>query len=262
MTMELGSTRWTSNTPHPFSRSPGAGGRSLRGLHESGFAAETLPASTVLPDIHVIPKQWPFAVKQEPVGAGMIPSIVIRMRYTDRGTLTQAVLDKNIYQYLEKNGFKVSAATSFKPVRVTWKWMHDTQADFYYPVVATPVELAGLRYAGNAVTLPVYSADPKVIAKLPSEIYVYTMAATTPAPGGGTMTDAEAARVLSFVRQAMMDMASAGGYAHVLFTTRGCPCEVFGSCQPVPPIVVAGFSSLLLLVAYNMVAPHIGSERL
>ena len=258
MTIELGGTRWTSNSPRPFSRSPGAG---MGALHESGFAAEI-----VMNDIHVIPKQWPFAVKQEPVGAGTIPSIVIRMRYTDRGLLTQASLDKGVYEFLKANGLKVSTATSFKPVKVTWKWMHDTQADFYYPVIATPGELAGLRYSGNAVTLPVYSADPKVIAKLPSEIYVYTMAATKPLLGGdgsgGAMDDRFAAQVLTLVRQAMVNMASAQGYAHVLFTTRGCPCEVFGACQPIPPPIIWGFSSLLLLVAYNMIAPHVGSERL
>jgi hypothetical protein len=241
----------------------------MRGLHESGFAAEQVGASgIVMNDIHVIPKQWPFAVKQEPVGAGMIPSIVIRMRYTDRGLLTQASLDKNVHQFLKNNGFVVSRATSFKPVQVTWKWMHDKQADFYYPVIATPGELAGLRYSGNAVTLPVYSADPKVIAKLPSEIYVYTMAATRALLHGipgrgfvGSMTDGDAAQVLTLVRQAMMGMASAQGYAHVLFTTRGCPEEVFIDPKPIDPVVV-GFSSLLLIVAYNMVSTHIGSERL
>jgi hypothetical protein len=239
----------------------------MRGLHESGFAAEPLATEYTekdWKDLNVLGREG-YVIKREAVGAGMVPSVVIRMRYTDRGLLTQAALDKNIHQFLKANGFKVSLATSFKPVQVTWKWVQDVSKYFYFPVISTPTALAGLKYSGSAIVMnPPATMEQAAKVKLPNEIYIYTLAVTAPIPGGpGSMTDAEATRVLNLVRQAKVNMASAKGYANTLFTMRGCPDEIFNPIiPPVPPIIVAGFSSLLLIVAYNMVASHVGSERL
>ena len=257
MVMELGSTRWTANTPRPFARAPGSG---MAALHESGFAVS--PAGGVEMDPILVLGKGPFTVVREPVATGTVPSLVARFRYTDRGTVTQAVLDKQIKGLLDASKLRTSRATSFKAEKVTWKWEKATDgAVFYYPVVATPASMAGMRYSGNHVSLPVYEPTDAVLGQLPNEVWIYTIAVTS---AQNSMTDAEAAQVLTLLKQAMVNMANTQSYANVLITLRGCPPEVFGPVpvNPLPTPVAAGFSALLLLVAYNMVAPYIGSERL
>lgn len=271
----LGSTRWTDNSPRPFARSPGAGMGAFAtprrkvhpgfsGLHESGFAAEdAVPAGTptITMDPTLVLGTGPFTVIKQTVGAGQIPSLLIKFYYTDRGALTQDMLDQQVKAFVKAAGFKVSRATSFVPMAVNWKWEHDTQADFYYPVVSSPAAITGMKYSGNAVQLPVYTADASVLAKLPNSIYVYTLAVTS---GNNTMTDGEAAQVLTLLKQAMVNMASANGYANVNLILLGSPPEVFE--EPSKPVIAtvisAGASGLLLVVAWNLLSAHIGSEHI
>lgn len=257
MPMELGSTKWTSNTPHPFARAPGAG---MGALHETGFAAQE---QSINMDSERILAKGPFTVRRQPVTAGNIPSMVIRFRYTDRGSLTKQQLDAKVKTFLKKASYRVSKASSFKPVDVTWKWGtmgKEAAGDvpLYVPVVASPGAYAGLRYSGNLFSAPLYAPDAKALAPLPNQIWVYTVAITSQTE---TMTDGEAAQVLTLLKQAMVNMAPANAYASVLITLRGCPLNVFAP-KGGSTIAKAGWDGLLLLVAYNMIVPHIGSEVL
>lgn len=259
----LAATRWTSTVPTPFGPAPG-GGR-LGGMFESGFAAEAAvpvgPNPGIVMDPIKIIGKGPFTVKREPVQSGQIPSMVVRMRYTDRGSLTQGTLDAQVKALLKRANFKVSIASSFKPLDVTWRYEHDATDDFYFPVIQTPTALLGMRYSGNAARLPVYSADPNTLAKMPNQIWVYTMAITS---GDNTMSDGEAAQALTLLKQAMVNMANTHSYANVELTLRGCPPALFEAPvkPPLPAPIKASASALLLLVAYNMLSPHIGSEIL
>lgn len=255
MPMELGSTKWTSNSPHPFSRSPGAG---MGALHETGFAAQE---QSIDMDSERILAKGPFSVRKLPVTPGDIPSMLISFRYTDRGSLTKKQLDANVKAFLKKASFRASKASSFKPVDVTWKWgtigvEASGDVPLYVPVVASPGTYEGLRYSGNLFSAPLYSPDAKALAPLPNQIWVYTVVITSQTE---TMTDGESAQALTLLKQAMINMSKANAYAKVLITLRGCPRKVFES-KGGPVIPKAGWDALILLVAYNMIVPHIGSE--
>jgi hypothetical protein len=258
MVMELGlalsGTRWTSNSPRPFSRAPGAG-NGMRGLHETGFASE------IVGDPINVVGRGPFTVTQNPVAAGQIPSLLIQFVYTDRGLVDKTRADQMIRDALARD-FKVSKATSFEPVAASWRMVHETQADFYYPVIASPAKYAGLRYNGSLLpTYPHSVAEANaLLARLPSNIYVYTLAITSKSD---TMTDAEAAQALTIMRGAMTAMANAGmnAYAHVPIVRTGSAPDVFGSSVPTT-VATLGVSSLALVIAFNLLSSHIGSERL
>jgi len=270
MVMELGSTRWTSNSPRPFARAPGAGLSAYQAKYTSGFSAELVNGLVPAPpagktgvtmDPILVLGKGPFTVRKEPIAADDIPSMLVRFRYTDRGGLTKTDMDKNLHAFLQKAGFKVSKATKLESVPVTWKWEYDKPADFYYPVVLAPQAMSGMRYSGNAVSLPVYTADADKLAKLPKQVWVYTFAVTS---AHETMTDGEAAQVVTLLKQAMVNMAKFNAYANVELVVKGAPRGVFGAApaQKMPQPVKGAFSALILLVAYNMLAPHIGSEVL
>lgn len=279
MSMELGATKWTSNTPRPFARAPGAGlgaarwtstvptpfgpapgGGSMGGMYDSGFAAT--PQSIDM-DAERILAKGPFSVKKEPIAGSDIPSMVIRFRYTDRGALTKGQLDTRVKAFLKKAGFKVSKASSFKPVNVAWKWGTmgaEAAGDvpLYVPVVASPPAYEGLRYAGAVFGEPLYAPDAKALEPMPNQIWVYTVAITSAAD---TMSDGESAQALTLLKQAMINMAPANAYGTVLATVRGCPRDVFGK-KPEVTLAKAGWSSLILYVAYNVLSLHVGSEVL
>ena len=258
----LASTRWSSTSAHPFGPAPGAG-RGL-GTLTSGFAAERVADPSISMEPERIISKGPFTVKQKPVGVGEIPSLVIRMRYTDRGSLTKSQLDANVKALIKKAGYKVSKASSFRPVDVTWRW--DTigkeasgDVPIYVPVVSTPAALTDVRYAGGAYPESLYEPSSQILAKIPGQVFIYTLAVTS---GRNTMADGEAAQVLTLLKQAMVNMASTNSFANVLITLQGCPASVFGPSakKKLPPVAKAGWSALVLLVAYNMVMPHVGSE--
>jgi hypothetical protein len=282
MAIELGATRWTSNTPRPFARAPGggmgtvatpfgrlpAGGR-LGGVFESGFAAEAVgPAASnvVMNPEKILVNSRLFTVKREPVTGNDVPALVARFRYTDRGTLTKEVLDAKVAGLMKKAGFKVSTVTSFKGVNVTWRWEKigaEAAGDvpIYVPVVAAPAEYAGLRYAGSAFRQSLYAPDDKVLASMPNQLWIYTVAFTS---AHDSMADGEAAQALTLLKQAVADMEGSESYGTILATLRGCPRELFGPVigPVIPKPVKAGFSALLLLVAYNFITAHAGSEVL
>jgi hypothetical protein len=228
-------------------------------MYESGFAATPVSGGVTKLDDQQILVQG-LTVVREPVTGNDIPSLVIRMRYTDRGTASQGVIDAQVRTILEKAGFRVSRATSFKPQDVTWKWQligKEAAGDvpIYVPVVATPAEYAGLKYAGSAFPEPLYQPTAAALAKLPNQIWVYTIGVTS---AQNTMTDGEAAQGLTLLKQAMVNLANTTHSAvNVRVTARGCPESLF---QPKPgpsPIAIGTFSGLILLAAYNMLSPNI-----
>jgi hypothetical protein len=244
----LAAPKWTSNSPRPFARAPGAG---VGGFHDSGFAADRAADEVTLDPLLVLGK-GPFTVKREPIGGGMVPSMLVQMYYTDRGTLTKERLDTQVRDLFKKAGYRTSRATSFASLPVSWRWHHVAQGDFYYPVISAPANIAGMRYSGSALSLPVYEASADDLARLPRTINVYTIAVTS---GHQTMSDGDAAQTLTLLKQAMVNMASAGGYAHVVATIKGAPQDVFE--RPEKPLLASpaakvGLSSMLLVIAYNM----------
>lgn len=241
----LASTRWTSNTPRPFARAPGSGTQGL-----SGFAAS--PATIQGDDILVTAKKWAFEVVRLPIEAGKIPSMLLQLRFTDRGTFSfVGQLDAQILPMLKKAGFKTSKATSFTPIGVKWA-RAALGGDLYYPVVQSPAELAGLRYSGNAVTLPWTSAQSvsaSELSKLPSNIYVYTVAVTS---NDNTMTDAQGAQALSVIHTWLQNQ-NAGAYMTGKATVLGSDPSIFPG--PITP-ATAAVSGLALIIAWNMLADH------
>ncbi len=241
----LGSTRWTSNSARPFARSPGAGTQGL-----SGFAAT--PATIQGDDIQVLAKKWAIEVSRvdNTVKDG-IPAMLVQLRFTDRGTLALvSQLDAQILPPLKAAGFKISKSTSFSPIAVTWT-KQALGSDLYYPVVASPAELAGIKYAGNAVTLPWTSAQavsPSELAKLPSNIYVYTFAVTGK---DNLMTDAQGAAVLSSLHD-WLQKQQAGAYMTGKATLMNVSKGVFPSISP----VAVGVSGLILAAAWEMISTH------
>jgi hypothetical protein len=266
----LGATRWTSTVPTPFGPAPG-GGR-FGEVFSSGFAAEQEPViesergqkvEFSFDDQKVAAKTG-YTVKKEPSPG--IPSIVIRLRFTDRGALTQGILDSQVKEFIKNAGYKVSRATSFKPQDVMWRWAvigSEAAGDvpIYVPEVASPAEYMGIRYSGSAYPNPLYQPSAETLAKLPNQIWVYTVGVTSK---NNTMTDGEGAQVLTLLKQAMINMFKYSAFANILATVRGCPRNVFEAPEPdLPAPVVAGmFSSLILIVAWNMMSTHVGSERL
>lgn len=291
--MSFESTKWTSNSPLPFGPAPGAGrgafgeGISRRARRrqtiagfDSGFAAE--PADEVTFSEEHVEGKW--VVREKPVLQGQIASALVQLYLTDRGTLTQSRLDSTVLKAVKAAGFKASRAVKLEQVAVTWKWAHEP--DFYYPVVAAPKNLAGLKYAGNALKLPVYTPLSSDLAKLPGRIFVYTFAATS---AQETMTDAEAAKLLSVLKASLGGILSpAGAYAAPYFTRLGSPPEVFeggsgssssgagtggsagepgsngsgsgsesGSGGGFGPVAAVGISAMLLIAAVNMITPHL-----
>lgn len=285
--MSFESTKWTSTSALPFGPAPGAGlayteGKARRPRRkatidfESGFAAE--PADEITFEDERIEGKW--VVREKPVLQGQIASALVQLYFTDRGTLTQSKLDSSVLKAVKAAGFRASRAVKLEQVAVRWKWQHEP--DFYYPVVTTPSNIAGLKYAGNALRLPVYNATSSDLAKLPGRIYVYTFAATS---AKNTMTDAESAKLLSTLKASLGGiLGPAGAYAAPYFTRLGSPPEVFegasgagagsgsgsgsGSSsggtdsgsdngEGLSPAAKVGISALLLIVAVNMITPHI-----
>lgn len=276
MSIQLGSTKWTSNTPHPFSRAPGAGLGSTKwtsntphpfarapgggmGLASSGFEAQE---QSIDMDEERIESLGPFTVERQEIKPGDIPSMVIKFRYTDRGTLTKAKLDAKVKTFLAQSGYRTSKASSFQPANVTWKWgtigvEASGDVPLYVPVVATPSPYAGIRYSGNKFGAPMYTPDMNVLAPLPNQIWIYTVVITSSAD---TMTDGESAQALTLLKQAMVNMAPALAYSTVLITLRGCPLGVFKTKLASTPLAKAGWSSLILYVAYQMVIMPLSAE--
>jgi hypothetical protein len=287
MTFEIGtleSTRWTSNSPRPFARAPGAGlgdgivrrpRRAATTSYESGFAAD--PVGGEQEPIRVL-GSWPVTVTKKAVLQGEIPAALVQLYFTDRGTVSQTALDEGIYKRVREGGFKVSRASKFEPVAVKWAWKHDTQADFYYPVVSSPAKLAGMKYAGNAIQLPAYNAAPSDLAKLPSKLYVYTFAVTTKE---NVFSDGDGAKLLSLLRMTLGNtLPVTKAYANVHVTLLGSKPSVFNGgvtpspgpapgptpgpsptpITPVPAPVAVTLSSLVLIAAINLLTPHIGAH--
>lgn len=259
----FGSTRWSSTSIAPFGPAPGANalgeGMSRHPRQkattdfESGFAAEPVESEFVAPGETVLGR-WPVKVMQRSVTQGQIPAALVQVYLTDRGTLTQPQLDQGLLQAVRGAGYRISKAVKLEPVSVTWVWRHEP--DFYYPVVSTPSNLAGMKYAGNAITLPAYSAAPAELAKLPRQMYVYTFAATT---AQSTMTDADAAKLLSTLKAAMAStLPAAQAYANVYFTRLGAPEDAFGPAGgSVPAVAKLGFSALALIAAVNIFSQQV-----
>ena len=208
-----------------------------------------------------------WVVREKPVLQGQIASALVQLYLTDRGTLTQSKLDSSVLKAVKAAGFKASRAVKLETVAVSWKWAHEP--DFYYPIVSAPQNLAGLKYAGNALQLPVYSPTSSDLAKFPGRIYVYTFAATS---AKDTMSDAEAAKILSVLKAALGGiLGPAGAYAAPFFTRLGSPPEVFDPAPVVPvpgpepegglsPVAVVGASFLVLVAAVNLLAPHLRTQ--
>lgn len=274
MVMEVGQplsgSRWTSTSAHPFGPAPGAG-RGLGLGYTSGFSATPADevfnqpgAEQIVFQEDRIEKVTGIEIRSEAVKAGEIPSLVLRLRYTDRGGVNKSILDAQVKGLFKKSGYKTSRATSFKPVNVVWRWQKlgsEASGDrpIYVPVVASGPH-AGLRYAGSAYPEPLYDPSAKALANLPNQLWIYTIAVTS---AQNTMTDGDGAQVITLLKQAIVNMYSTGGVQNTLATRRGCPRSVFEKpVSPTPAPIKGAVSALILLAAYNMVAPHIGSERL
>jgi len=289
MTFEIGtleSTKWTSNSPRPFARAPGAGladglmrrpRRPSDTSFESGFAADPVGGEMTADPTQVLGK-WPVVVTKKPVLQGEIPAALVQLFFTDRGAVSQTALDEGIYKRVREGGFKVSRASKFEPVSVKWSWKHDMQADFYYPVVASPAKLAGMKYAGNAIKLPAYNATPSDLNKLPSKLYVYTFAVTTKE---NVFADSDGAKLLSLLRMTLGNvLPNAQAYANVHVTLLGSKPSVFNGgvtpgptpapgptpspsptpITPVPAPIAVTLSSIVLIAAINLLTPHIGAH--
>jgi len=249
--MSFESTRWTSNTPHPFAPAPGAGvGEMLDRRQrkpatvnfESGFAAEAFGAEYTLPD-QIVKAKGPFIVKRKPVGLGETPAALIQIYFTDRGTINQAQLDQNIFGAIKQRGFIMSAGTKFESLPVSWAWRKMPAADkytkdLYFPVVVTPKYLDGMVYSGSAVSSAElmdanFSPTAAVLAKLPKQLWVYTFAVTNPQK---QFTDADGAQVLTLLKKSwsvVLPYAGASAYGYV--TLLGAKPDVFGNgVVPVP----------------------------
>jgi hypothetical protein len=194
----LGSTRWTSTVPTPFGPAPGGG--SFGAVYDSGFAAtregqviQTEPGKRTYVEMEAekVLAKGPFTVIEGPQTEGEIPSIVVNMRFTERGTITQAALDKSTLDLLRGAGFKTSKKSAFKSVKVRWTWgkigaQAAGDVPLYVPQVADG-PYKGLRYAGpKFMQAGLYEPEPKVLAAMPPVIWVYSLAATS---AHSTMTD-------------------------------------------------------------------------
>lgn len=271
MVMELGDfsgTRWTNNSPRPFSRAPGAGfgdvatqrrpRRAATTDYDSGFAAD--PVNETFEDEQRITVDTSIKVKRLPVAQGEIPSALVKLQFTDRGTLSKENLDANVHQLLKHNGFRVSLATSLTPVDVTWAWKQDPKADLFFPVIKTPKSLAGIRYAGSAIDLGLQTTrNSTLLAKLPNQVYVYSFAVTSPQ---NNMTDADSAKLLTLIKQAYSNMHNSGfnAYGTTDVTLLGSPTRVFDVVSAITPAVL-GLSGIVLLIAYNMIAQNTGADK-
>lgn len=277
-TAGLGSTRWTSTVPTPFGPAPGAG---MGEVYNSGFAAtrngaiiQTTPGKATYVEMEAEREyvRGPYAVVEGPRKAGEIPSLVISMRFTERGAVTKELLDKTIRDTLKTANYKVSRSTSFKSVQVGWGWgkvgaVASGDVPFYVPRVASG-PYKGLGYRGPVLSgAPgVYEPDPRMLAKMPSTIWVYTVAVTS---AHNTMSDGDAAQVLTLFKQALLTLANTAsgeslGHPGAIISLRTCPHAVFGGTQraAISKPLKTGFSALVLLVAYNMISTHVGSEVL
>ncbi len=253
----LASTQWTSTSARPFGPAPGAG---VAGL-ESGFAAQEVKPFAF--DDERIRVDQAFSVKKQPVAANEIPSMVIRFLFTDRGSITKGAMDKQVSALLKKAGYRVSIKSSFKPVTVRWKWGtigKEAAGDtlLYVPVVAEPAAYAGLRYASSSHDEPLYAPDDKKLSQVPTQIWVYTMAVTS---ASSSMTDGEAAQVLTLLKLARVNIAKSGAnaFSSVWLTMRGCPSTLFGGGKRPKK---GGWSPILLVAAFEILRIHAGSEVL
>jgi hypothetical protein len=155
---------------------------------------------------------------------------------------------------LKEKGFRVSRATTFAPLDVTWEWKQDPKADLFFPVIKTPKSVAGVRYAGSVIDLGLHTTrDSTSLAKLPNQIYIYTFAVTSTQ---NTMTDADSAKLITLIKQAYVNMYSAGAnaYGTTDVTLLGSPASMFDEDKKSVVPAILGISSLLLLVAYQMIA--------
>jgi hypothetical protein len=287
MVMELGSARWTDNTPRPFGPAPGGGvgslgstrwtstvptpfgpapgGGSFGGVYDSGFAADPVTeyGEGEMADDWIVKGEWDINVIKKPVAAGKVPSMVLQFFITDRGIADKASLDKDVHDFLKASGYKVSLKTSFQTVPVTWKWAKEASVpglDFYHAAIATPAKYAGLWYAGSAMSDTIYTPSDELLKKVPNHVYIYTMALTS---ASNTMTDGDSAQALTLIKQGLINMNRDLGvriYTQINATITGCPHSVF--VTPVKPVVKGVISSLILIAAWNMIATQIGSERL
>jgi len=228
----------------------------------SGFSADLEPSVLDFDDEKVI-AQPDIEVTREPVRGADIPAMLIKLRYTDRGGISKGILDAQVKGLFQRTGYKTSLATSFVPVNVLWRWERlRTEAtgdrELYIPVVAGgPYQ--GLRYSGSAYPEPLYQPNADTLAKMPNQIWVYTVAVTS---ARNTMSDAEGAQVVTLLKQAIVNMYGSGASLSARATQRGCPLSVFDKPVVVPDAMKTGAVALALLIAYNMISPHIGSERL
>jgi hypothetical protein len=277
----LGSTKWTSTVPTPFGPAPGAGlgdgvqrrpRRAATTDYESGFAADPVTTEYTFSKASIAQGlDKSYVAKTQPVAQGQIPAALVQLYFTDRGTATKTLLDRGVFDVMRSAGFQVSRTTKFDPLLVQWKKQNIPGTDFFRAVVASPASIAGMMYGGSALGDEQIATDATMV-NLPNSIYVYTFAVTT---AKDTFTDAEGAKLLTLLKQTLgRVLPASGGYAAKHVTLMGAAPDVFIGPKPAPtpdptpgptpgpsPIVVAGISSILLIAAYNMLSPHIGSER-
>lgn len=246
--MSFESTKWTSNSPAPFAPAPGAGYEGVRPAstnYESGFAVSPAYEDWSLSDENVKVARWAFKVRKKRVLQGQVPSALVQIYLTDRGAFTQPQLDVSFFTPIRNTGFLMNVGGSkLESLPVTWGWKREPAADkytrdLYYPVVVSPSSLAGMKYAGNAISNAEmmdlsFSPNDAQLARLPKQLWVYSFAVTDP---NKQMTNADAAQLLTLLKAGWISsfpQADAYGYGYVTFV--GAKPSVFDGPVPPPPL--------------------------
>ena len=232
----------------------------MGGMYESGFAAERVTeVGFNIDEEKVLGKQFNIEVTHKETPG--VPSMVVSIRYTDKGTLTKEVLDQNIQALLKKSGFKVSANTLWQRTPVVWRWQMLEGSGVYFPVVASgPLE--GTRYAGAAILLPAANPTDVMLAKLPTTMDIYTIALTSEKYD---LSVGDAARALTLIKQGLVNMNRYDGYYRLAVVMRGVETSVFSGAVQARPVdpnvdpptpglntgVVVGLGLLALLALYT-----------
>jgi hypothetical protein len=249
--MTFQSTKWTSTVPTPFGPAPGAGlgvmRRKLANVnYDRGFAVSGLGEEYVLPD-EILRVKGPFTVSEQPVMAGQVPAALLQLVFTDRGAANQGALDQGIYTMLGANGFRLSNATRFYPIDVTWVWRKQPAPDktspaLYFPVVANPpgtqgAMLNGMVYSGSAISTAQlmdahFMPTPELLAKLPKQVWLYSFAITGPNNQFGAADGAKALTVMKTAWGKTLPDLSASAYGYM--TLLGADPSIFEKSSPVP----------------------------
>jgi len=238
--MGLGGTKWTSTVPWPFARAPGAGMAGL-GIIET-------------------------KTQRDPIGPNQDPAVEVRAFVMAKSPVLGPAFDSALLPALRRLGYVTSAPT-MKAYPLVGAWQTDPNDRELFE--AKVVNDAAGPFKGETLGLkagsPITAADNAELATVGT---AWLVAAK---PTDGVFNDGKLGILLDALRKAKQPISPESVQLQLrIFGVPKVPVPTPASIpkpapveeqKSMPPMLSAGIGIGVLLVAFNMLSPHVGSER-